>query len=178
MKTFFRGRLFASLLIVLFVLPLLSGCSDSSDTAPVKTSSARTAAEFSLKDIDGNDTTLSQLEGKVVLIDFWATWCPPCRDSIPHLSDAYERYKDRGFEVVGVSLDTNMKDLADFIKKKKLKYKVVVGNQSTKVAYGVSSIPRMFIVDRKGIIQGDFLGFSKSIGDEMDAKIEKLLAEQ
>ena len=118
-----------------------------------------------------------QFEGKVLVVTFFATWCPPCRDSIPHLSQSYKRYAAQGLEVIGVSLDTNFEDLKSYVADKKIPYTVVVGNQQTKLDYAVSSIPRMFIVDREGIIRADYLGFSTSIGAEMDEKIEALLAQ-
>jgi thiol-disulfide isomerase/thioredoxin len=162
-------------LLILLALPLFYGCSDSDKTS--KASAPRSAPEFTLEDVAGNMVSLSELKGKVVLLDFWATWCPPCRESIPHLAKTYNHYKDQGLEVVGVSLDTNIDDLKDYVISKKIPYKVVIGNQQVKVAYGVSSIPRMFLVDRNGVISADYLGFSSSIGDEMEAKIETLLAQ-
>lgn len=170
-------------LIVFLTLAFSSQVFPASPTAKKKTQTLTKVAgnpdapNFRLEDQDGNFVQLSDFAGKVVIVNFWATWCPPCRESVPHLMQTYRKYKDRGFEVVGISLDTNFDDLKSYAEDKNLSYKIVVGNQQTKVDYGVSSIPRMFIIDKEGIIRGDFLGFSKGIGDEMAEKIETLLTQ-
>src|SRR4030042_294631 len=93
---------FTSFLIVyvciswLFLLP---------HCAKEKKSSSGLAPDFTLKTIDGQEITLSKLKGKVVLLDFWATWCGPCRESIPHLIQLYKAYREKGFEVIGMSVN-------------------------------------------------------------------------
>src|SRR5262245_19840720 len=79
---------------------------------------------FTLKDIDGNDVALSSFKGNVIILDFWATWCPPCRQEIPGYIDLYNTYKSRGFVVVGVSVDESLPDLKKFVKQFKVNYPI------------------------------------------------------
>lgn len=99
---------------------------------------------------------LSSLQGKVVLIDFWASWCGPCRAANPYVAKLYSKYKERGFEVFGVSLDTKKKEWIKAIKQDKLKYSQVIDNTGwrSKVAerYFVDQLPTNFLLDRTGKI--------------------------
>ncbi len=118
------------------------------------------APDFSLPTSDGKTLKLSDLKGKVVIIDFWATWCPPCRKGIPDLIDLKKKYGSKGFEIVGVSLDTDTKDdVVPFIKDKGINYPVVYGNSIVTQEYGgVRAIPTSFVIDKQGKIVASYEG--------------------
>ncbi len=129
---------------------------------------------FSAQDIDGNPLSLEQYRGKIVLVDFWATWCPPCREEMPHVIAAYQKYQDKGFEVIGISLDKSLPPLRDYIRKNAMVWRQVCDEKSWDGAlvakYGVLSIPTTFLLDAEGRIVAKNLR-----GDELDKQIEKLL---
>lgn len=110
--------------------------------------------EIELPDTKDSVIRLSSMQGKVVLIDFWASWCAPCRAANPYIQKLYSKYKDKGFEVVGVSLDTKQKEWLKAIKQDRLKYTQVIDNSGwrSKVAerYFVELLPTNFLVDRSG----------------------------
>jgi thiol-disulfide isomerase/thioredoxin len=137
--------------------------------------SGRKAPGFALLDMAGKSVNFSQYDGKVVLVDFWATWCPPCRRSIPDLSELHGKYGDRGFEVVGISLDQAGADkVALFAAQMKIPYTVVMGNMQVAADWNIgSAIPIAFLVDRQGEIVDRFVGYQdKSVLEE---KIQKFL---
>ncbi len=130
------------------------------DAANIETQS-RKAPGFQLADVTtGSTVDWSQFDGKVVLVDFWATWCPPCRRSIPDLSSLQVKYANKGFAVVGISLDqTGPEKVAQFAKQMQIPYKVVIGNAQVAGDWNIgSAIPVAFLVDRKGEIVDRFVG--------------------
>jgi peroxiredoxin len=114
------------------------------------------APDFTQKTPEGTDLSLSDLRGKVVLIDFWASWCGPCRRENPYVVQLYNQYKDKGFEILGVSLDRNRESWLQAIKDDNLTWKHVSDLQFWQNAaaklYGVSSIPHTVLIDREGKI--------------------------
>lgn len=117
------------------------------------------APEFSLKGVDGKTVKLSDYKNKVILIDFWATWCPPCRKGIPDLIELQKEYKN-DLVVLGISVDSDTKpDVPGFIKNYGINYTVVYGDQATaKLFGGVSGIPTSFLIDKKGNIVDKHVG--------------------
>jgi thiol-disulfide isomerase/thioredoxin len=133
------------------------------------------APGFALLDVAGKTVNFDRYDGKVVLVDFWATWCPPCRRSIPDLSELHGKYSDRGFAVVGISLDQNGSEkVARFAEQMNIPYTVVMGNMQVASDWRIgSAIQIAFLVDRKGEIVDRFVGYQdKSVLEE---KILKLL---
>ena len=124
------------------------------------TSSAQTAPDFKLQDINGKTVSLSDFKGKIVIVDFWATWCPPCKMEIPGFVKLQDKYKD-DLVVIGVSLDQNgPKAVVPFAKDYKINYHIVYGDGNTVRSYGgVSGIPTTFVIDRKGNIQRKYVGY-------------------
>jgi peroxiredoxin len=133
---------------------LLSGCSGRpSGAASAKTTRDRKPApDFTLKDASGNSVKLSDFRGKVVLLNFWATWCGPCALEIPWFVEFQQQLKSRGLEIVGVSMDEEgWSAIKPFMAEHKMNYHVLLGNDSVSQLYGgVDSLPTTFIIDRDG----------------------------
>ncbi|MFH1877689.1 MAG: redoxin domain-containing protein [Candidatus Omnitrophota bacterium] len=146
----------ACLLSILFLSFGLLSCQQSSAV-----NAASMAPKFSLKDMDGKTFDLSDTKGKVVIVDFWATWCPPCRMEIPHFQSLYEEYKDKGLVVVGVALDRSGLDaVKSFVRENRVTYPVVMGNDDLADAYGgIRGIPTTFVLDREGRIVEKYVGY-------------------
>jgi peroxiredoxin len=166
MKYLFAARLSGILTILLLLT--FSGCTSRPE--------AIDAPDFTLKSITGEDITLSDYRGKVVLLDFWATWCGPCMQSIPELVRLREKYKDKGLVVLGISVDTTAQaddgQLKKFMRTFSIKYPVMRDNGVVSRTYfgnSPAAIPTMHIINREGKIVKTIIGFSpgeveKSIG--------------
>jgi thiol-disulfide isomerase/thioredoxin len=116
---------------------------------------AGSTLDFELQDLDGNPMRLSQFRGHPVIVDFWATWCPPCRKQIPELKDLYSRYhKSKGLEIIGVAVDTiqgdGVRDIGPFVRKFKINYPVLVANAPVVDSLGVEAIPTTLFIGRDG----------------------------
>ena len=138
-------------------------------------SGSRTAPPFSLKDTNGNIYSSAQLAGKPVVINFFATWCPPCREEIPGFVEVYNKHKGKGFELIGISLDTDSREnMPGFIMNNKVEYRILFGDLDTARAYGgVAALPTTFFVGKDGEIKNIHVGY---IGkDAFDKEVMKLL---
>ena len=133
------------------------------------------APNFTLRDADGKTVKLSDYKGKVVLLNFWATWCGPCRIEIPWFVEFQKTYKDKGFSVIGVALDDEGWEVVKpYIAEKQMNYPVVVGTPEVEQHYGnIDSLPTTFLIDRAGRITGTHIGLvsKKQYADD----IERLL---
>ncbi|MDP9169592.1 MAG: TlpA family protein disulfide reductase [Acidobacteriota bacterium] len=135
----------------------------------------RQAPEFALNDANGRVVHLADYKGKVVLLDFWATWCGPCNIEIPWFKDFERKYKDRGFEVLGVSMDDEgWKAINPFVSLKKVNYRIVLGDDKTSELYGgIEALPTAFVIDRDGRIASVHVGLPGK--EDFENAIEKLL---
>ncbi len=133
------------------------------------------APSFLLKDISGNVVDSSRFSGRPTVINFFATWCPSCRDEIPGFVDVYNKYKDRGLELVGISLDTDTREnLPGFIMNHRIGFRILVGDLATTKAYGgVSSIPTTVFIGKDGMIKYVHVGYLDR--DAFDREVEKIL---
>lgn len=135
------------------------------------------APDFVLKDISGQTSSLSAYKSKVVLVCFWATWCPPCRSEMPALNKLYKDYRDKGLVVIGVSTDRKVEYVKDFLGKKPVDFPVLMDSDS-KVSkqFGVFSMPTSFLLDKNGIIIKRFLGEEDWNSPEIRNMIKAALA--
>jgi thiol-disulfide isomerase/thioredoxin len=136
------------------------------------------APDFTLRTLDGREITLSELRGEVVLLDFWATWCGPCRESIPHLIRLYKTYQKKGFEVIGINMDKReLETVRQFAMSMDIPYPVVISLEKVERDYGVTSLPSVILIDKKGRIRGKYRGFTNEIATQMTTTVQNLLAE-
>jgi peroxiredoxin len=134
---------------------LLSGCRAS---AP-KVRPGAGAPDFTVTDIQGKKLTLSDYHGKVVLLDFWATWCVPCLEEIPHFVDMQQKLGDQGFQAIGISMDDGPKPVVRFYQEHKLNYPVAVGDAKLADSFGgIFGLPVTFVINRDGQIRKKFTG--------------------
>lgn len=174
-----------SIMMIIFASTLLFGCESEvkenkeitldTNTEVVQNEGPEKAADFTLKTIDGEEVSLSDYEGKVVLLDFWATWCPPCRRGVPDLVEIQNQYKDE-VVVIGISLDnqSTVADIEPFMEEYGINYPVVLGNQQVVTDYGnIQAIPTSFIIDQSGNIQQTHVGLVPK--STLVADIEDLL---
>ena len=142
--------------------------------ANTKSGQPQTAPDFRLQSIDGQPVTLSSFRGKVVLLDFWATWCTPCRSEIPRFIEWQQKYREKGFVVLGVSMDDSSKDAANYAREMKITYPVVMGSSDVADSYGgVLGLPVNLLISRDGKILNKYVGatdlnaLEKQIADEL-----------
>jgi peroxiredoxin len=158
---------------------LLCSCSGSQNAHAAQEraeSSRKPAPNFSLKDASGQNVSLSDYRGKVVLLNFWATWCGPCQLEIPWFEQFQQQYRSQGFEVLGVSMDDDgWQAVKPYITEHKINYRVVLGNDSVAQLYGgLDALPTTYILDRDGRI-----AYPPHVGliskDQYLSEIQKLL---
>jgi peroxiredoxin len=133
------------------------------------------APEFTLKDADGKTVHISDYKGKVVLLDFFATWCGPCKIEIPWFKEMERKNKDRGFAVLGVSMDDEGWEIVKpFLADLGVNYRVVIGNDQTASMYGgVEALPTTFLIDKEGRIAAVHVGLASK--QDFEDGIEQLL---
>jgi thiol-disulfide isomerase/thioredoxin len=140
------------------------------------TACAEQAINFELKDLSGKTVSLEELNGKVVFVDFWATWCPPCRASIPAVESLYEKYKDDdNVCFIGINLSEDKETVSKFVKREGIQYLVLLSNNKVITDYKIRSIPAFFIIDKDGNIANRYLGYSSGLESKWEEDIKELL---
>jgi peroxiredoxin len=142
------------LVIVLFV------CAEAEKTSIFGNNSSQ-APDFTVKDLKGREISLSNYSGKVIFLNFWATWCRPCKAEIPDFIEAYKQYKDKGMEIIGISVDTiSPKSVLKFAEKYKINYPVVMSTDTIQKDYEPGPyIPTTIIIDQEGKIRHRHIGY-------------------
>ena len=118
------------------------------------------APDFTYPDLDGKEVSLAGHRGKVVLVNIWATWCPPCRQEMPSMQRLYEKFKGENFEILAVSIDSEGSEaVAPFMRKMNLTFRALLDpGETIKPLYGITGVPESFIIDKKGILVEKIIG--------------------
>lgn len=133
------------------------------------------APDFSLKDMNGRSVSLASLKGRPVILNFWATWCPPCKAEMPSLNKLYLDLKKRGLEVIAISTDTSPSHVSEFLSKTRLDFTIALDDsRSVSKLYKVFSMPTTFLINRDGTITEKLYGEYDWTEPEIRQKIEKL----
>lgn len=168
---------FLSILLVIFMFSSCNNPEQKESTKETEEPSRNAAIDFTLYDLDGVELTLSEQKGNIVLVDFWATWCPPCVVEIPHLIEFHDKYKDRGLVLWGVSLDNKREKIVDFVDKHNINYTILLGNQSVAKSYNVQGIPTTILFDKENRIAYKHVGFAPGMEEQLEEEILQLLNE-
>ncbi len=132
------------------------------------------APDFSLVDLQGRRVSLADYKGKVVLLDFWATWCVPCETEIPRLVEWQEKYRAQGLQVIGISMDDSPEPVSKFYRQFRINYPVALGTEKVARAYGgILGLPVNLLIDRDGRIQAKYTGETDL--HNLQQEIERLL---
>ena len=144
-----------------------------------KTPSLTLAPDFTLNTLDGQEVMLSKLKGKVVLLDFWATWCAPCREAIPHLINLQKTYQEKGVEVIGMNVDKgDGETVRRFVRSMDIPYPITLTPEEVSRSYGVTGIPTTILIDKEGRIRQKWLGFNSEISKQITSTIVELTEEK
>ena len=164
-------RMHKRLLLVVLLAVFILGCSKGDSGQGLSGG----APDFTLPAVDGSMVSMSDYSGKVILVDFWATWCPPCQEMIPVLSKLHKKYSDKGLVILGVSLDKDgLGVLGTFVHENMIPYKVVMGDNRISNAFGgVSSIPTLYMVDREGRLVRKLTGYHSY--NQLEEQVKKYL---
>ena len=139
---------------------------------------ATLAPDFTLRTLDGPNVRLQEQRGRVVLVNFWATWCGPCRKEMPHLSRLYDKYRASGFVLLGVNVDEDTRNAAGVASKLGLKFPVLLdADKKTSQLYDVNAMPSTVLIDRDGRVRYVHRGYVDGYEDTYDKQIRELLKE-
>ena len=159
------------------LLLVLVACLAACGPAP-QASATKVAPAFDLPDLNGGRVSLADLEGKVLVVDFWATWCGPCITEIPHYAEFWRKNQPRGVEVLGVVMDSGSPDdILDFVREYKIPYRQLLGDDEIAGEFGVNQgFPTTFVIDGEGVIRSKILGSPPTKFDKLQETVDAALA--
>lgn len=168
-------------IILIFFSSFIFSCTKKSETNPstISEESRKEAPDFKLQTLDGGVVQLSSFKGKVVLLDFWAEWCGPCKIAAPTVISLYNKYKDKGLRVFGVNLD-DIKDIEkvrSYVKEEGVPYPILLEGFPAASKYGVTGIPKFVLIDKNGKIALEVVGAREDLETLLKVNIESLLKE-
>ncbi len=173
-ETIRRGRIFSLVLVVVAVVVI--GCSPGSSPSKVEVGSP--APDFVLRGLDGTQYRLSDLRGKVVFVNLWATWCPPCREELPSMVRFYQEYHGRGVEILAVSEDRDVGAVRRAILRYGIPFPVLMDEDKRVYnLYRATGVPETHLIDRRGILRRTVIGPFDWTALEVRETVEALLAE-
>jgi cytochrome c biogenesis protein CcmG/thiol:disulfide interchange protein DsbE len=158
------GGLWLTIFVVLVVaIPIILITLKEKDSGPrfkMPLQEGKPAPDFTFPDLDGRQVSLSDFTGKVVLVNIWATWCPPCRDEMPSMQKLYERFKGEHFEILAVSIDADGREaVAPFMQQMNLTFPALLDpEEKIRSLYAITGVPESFIIDRNGILARRVIG--------------------
>lgn len=164
--------------LLFLLIPAACEKKDPAGTPPVPAAVGSQAPDFSLKDINGKVVRLSDLRGKVVLLEFWATWCAPCKETIPDLIALDKQYIGKDFAVISIAMDEGsgaIKRLQEFSSRHKITYPILMGSQETSDVYNVRGVPVSFLIDKTGKIVKTHVGLVENYKAVISGEADKLL---
>jgi peroxiredoxin len=161
------------------ILPLaVAGLLLSTQPAAAILQKGDKAPAVKLVTTSGQPVTLGNYKGYVLIMDFFATWCIPCKESIPHLNSLNRKYGKQGLQILGVSVDEGSdREVKNFILERKISYPVAVSGEDLQTEYGLRSIPTIYLINKKGMVAEKFQGYSEQTGKAMEEAVKRLLAE-
>lgn len=142
------------------------------------TTATEATLDFTLPTLTGNTVQLSAHKGEVVYVDFWATWCPPCRKSFPWMEEMHRKYKDAGLTIIAVSIDGKRESIEAFLKSNPVTF-IIAHDKGGKTAdsFGLQGMPTSYLIDRSGHLHYTHAGFRESDRDVLESRIKSLLAQ-
>jgi thiol-disulfide isomerase/thioredoxin len=177
-KLLFKFCLYSLILLlcVFFALACVKKSEEGSGSSTGQETSSGKAIDFSLPDLEGNPINFSDFRGKVVIVDFWATWCQPCLIEIPHFIELYNTYSLEGLEIIGIAMQSgSAEDVSKKVQELGINYTVVMGNNEVAQKFGgIQGLPTTFVLDKEGKVAKKYPGALPNMKELLESDIKAL----